>query len=164
MFALFLSGISVFAQTEVEKGLQAINQEVVKGQLEFLASDWTEGRAVGTKGEYISADYIASMFQVYGVKPFGDEEINSLSRREMMAGLRPKSGKSYFQNFSLIQYEQGDEQTLSVISNGLNSEKSVDFGFKTDFNVRTGAVSQSAKAPVVFVGYGFTNDEKGTTT
>jgi len=158
---LFLAGISGFAQTEIEKGLDAITQEAVKGQLGFLASDWTEGRAVGTKGEYISADYIASMFQVYGVKPFGDEEISMPSRHEMMAGMRPKSGKSYYQNFSLIQYEPGEEQTFSVISNGLNSEKSVDFGYKTDFNVRTGAVAQSAKAPVVFVGYGFVNDEKG---
>ncbi|HPE77781.1 MAG TPA: M20/M25/M40 family metallo-hydrolase [Draconibacterium sp.] len=158
---LFLSGIACFAQTEIEKGLDAITQETVKGQLEFLASDWTEGRAVGTKGEYISGDYIASMLQVYGIKPFGDEEINRLSRREMMAGIKPKTGKSYFQNFSLIQYEPGDEQTFSVISNGLNSEKSVDFAYKTDFSVRTGAVAQSAKAPVVFVGYGFVNDEKG---
>lgn len=158
---LFLSVISCFAQTEIEKGLDAITQNAVKGQLEFLASDWTEGRAVGTKGEYISGDYIASMFQVYGIKPFGDEEITRLSRREMMAGLRPKTGKSYFQNFSLIQYEPGEVQTLSVISSSLNSEKSTDFAYKTDFSVRTGAVAQSAKAPVVFVGYGFVNDEKG---
>lgn len=161
LFVLFLSGISVFAQTEIEKGLEAISLDAVKGQLEFLASDWTEGRAVGTKGEYISGDYIASMFQVYGVKPFGDEEINTLSRREMMAGLRPETGKSYFQSFSLIQYEPGEEQFFSVITKGINSEKSVDFGYKTDFNVRTGSVAQSAKASVVFVGYGFANDEKG---
>jgi hypothetical protein len=48
-----------------------------------------------------------------------------------------------------------------VISTGTNSEKSVNFGFKTDFSVRTGAVGQTAKAPVVFVGYGFQNKEKG---
>jgi hypothetical protein len=157
---LILLGISGFAQTEIEKGLAAITEEAVKGQLGFLASDWTEGRAVGTKGEYISGDYIASMFQVYGIKPFGDEEINTLSRQDMMAGLRPKTGKSYFQNFSLIEYEPGAEQIFSIVSTGINSEKSVDFGYKTDFNVRTGAVAQSAKAPVVFVGYGFANDEK----
>ena len=161
LFALFLSGISVFAQTEVEKGLEAITQEVVKGQLEFLASDWTEGRAVGTKGEYIAADYIASMFQVYGVKPYGDEAVSAPSRRDWMAGNRPKAGKTYFQNISLIQYEPGEEQSFSVISTGMNSEKAVNFGFKTDFNVRTGAVGQTAKAPVVFVGYGFQNKEKG---
>ena len=62
-----MSGITVFAQTETEKGLQAITMDAIKGQLEFLASDWTEGRAVGTEGAYVAADYIASMFQVYGI-------------------------------------------------------------------------------------------------
>jgi Zn-dependent M28 family amino/carboxypeptidase len=158
---LLLAGFTVCAQTEVEKGLNAITIEAVKGQLEFLASDWTEGRAVGTKGEYIAADYIASMFQVFGIKPFGDEAVTTLSRRDMMAGIRPQRGKTYFQNFSLIQYEPGDEQSFSVISTSANSEKSVDFGYKTDFNVRTGAVGLSAKAPIVFAGYGFQNKEKG---
>lgn len=158
---LLTAGISVFAQTEEEKGLAAINHETVKGQLDFLASDWTEGRAVGTKGAYLAADYIASMFQVYGIQPFGDEETGRLSRREMMAGMRPKSGRTYFQNFSLIKYEAGEDQSFSVISKGTNSEKSVDFGFKTDFDVRTGSVAQSALASVVFAGYGFTDKENG---
>ncbi len=159
MLAFVLAGNTIFGQTEIEKGLSAITMEAVKGQLEFLASDWTEGRAVGTKGEYLAADYIASVFQVYGIKPFGDEEISSFSRRDILAGNSPKSGKSYFQNFSLIQYEPGEEQTFSVITSGVNSEKSVDFGFKTDFNVRTGSVGQTAKAQVTFVGYGYSDDE-----
>jgi Zn-dependent M28 family amino/carboxypeptidase len=159
--ALLLTGFTVFAQTEVEKGLNAITTEAVKGQLEFLASDWMEGRAVGTRGEYMAGDYIASMFQVFGIQPFGDEVSTTSTRREWMAGIRPQSGKSYFQNFSLIQYEPGDEQSFSVISTSANSEKSVDFGYKTDFNVRTGVVGLSAKAPVVFAGYGFQNKEKG---
>lgn len=161
LFALVLTGIFAFAQTDVEKGLNAITTEAVKGQLEFLASDWMEGRAVGTKGEYMAGDYIASMFRVFGVQPFGDEVSTTPTRREMMAGVRPQRGKSYFQNFSLIQYEPGDEQSFSVISSSANSEKSVDSGYKTDFNVRTGAVGLSAKAPVVFAGYGFQPKEKG---
>jgi len=161
LFTLLLVGFTVFAQTEIEKGMSAITMEAVKGQLEFLASDWTEGRAVGTKGEYIAADYIASMFQVYGIKPFGDEAVGTPSRREWMTGIRPKPGKTYFQNFSLIQYEPGTEQSLSVIFTGINSEKAVNFGYKTDFSVRTGVVGQNAKAPVIFVGYGFQNKEKG---
>jgi hypothetical protein len=159
--ALLLTGFTVFAQTEVEKGLNAITTEAVKGQLEFLASDWMEGRAVGTRGEYMAGDYIASMFRVFGIQPFGDEVSTTSTRREWMAGIRPQSGKSYFQSFSLIQYEPGDEQSFSVISTSANSEKSVDFGYKTDFNVRTGVVGLSAKAPVVFAGYGFQNKEKG---
>lgn len=161
VFVLFMTGLSVFAQTEIDKGMAAITTEAVKGQLEFLASDWTEGRALGTKGEYIAADYIASMFQVYGIKPFGDESVQSVPRRDWMGRNRPKAGKTYFQNFSLIQYEPGEEQSFAVISNAMNSEKAVNFGYKTDFSVRTGAVGQNAKAPVVFVGYGYQNKEKG---
>lgn len=161
LFILLVTGISVFAQTAEQKGLEAITPELVKGQLEFLASDWTEGRAVGTKGAYLAADYIASMFQVYGIKPFGDEVRTRPSRREMMAGIRPKVSKSYFQNFSLIRYEPGEEQTLSIITNGTGSENAVNFGYQTDFSVQTGTVGQTAKAPVVFAGYGYQNKEKG---
>ncbi len=156
---LLLTGPTVFAQTEIEKGMAAITENTVKGQLEFLASDWTEGRAVGTKGAYMSADYIASMLKTYGVEPFGDVVYSRPSRSEMMAGARPTKSKSYYQNFSLIQYEPGEEQSFSVVSSGVGSESSADFGYKTDFYVRTGTVGQTAQAPLVFVGYGFEDEE-----
>lgn len=75
---LFISGHLLIAQNDVEKGLEAISMESIQGQLEFLASDWTEGRAVGTKGAYIAADYIASMLKTYGIQPFGDEAYTRL--------------------------------------------------------------------------------------
>ena len=161
LFILLLTGISLFAQTEVKKGLDAITEDVIKGQLEFLASDWTEGRAVGTKGAYMSADYIASMLKTYGVKPYGDEIRSRPSRREMMAGVRPTVSRSYYQNFSLIQYEPGEEQTLSVVTSGVGSENAVNFGYQTDFYVRTGTVGQTAQAPLVFVGYAFQDKDAG---
>src|SRR5210317_830996 len=105
LLTLLFAGVSVFGQTEIEKGMDAISEEAVKGQLEFLASDWTEGRAVGTKGAYIAADYIASMLKTYGVQPFGDEVYSYPSRSERMAGARPVKTRSFYQNFSLIQYE-----------------------------------------------------------
>lgn len=161
LFIMLLTCVAVFAQTEVKKGFDAITEETVKGQLEFLASDWTEGRAVGTKGAYIAADYIASMLQTYGIKPFGDEVMTRPSRQEMMAGVRPKISKSYYQNFSLIEYEPGEEQTFSVVSSSVGSENAVNFGYQTDFYVRTGTVGQTTQAPLVFVGYGFQNKEEG---
>jgi hypothetical protein len=161
LLILLLSTVSVFAQTEIEKGMEAITQEAIKGQLEFLASDWTEGRAVGTKGAYMAADYIASMLKTYGVEPFGDEIYSLPSRSERMAGVRPTKSKSFYQNFSLIQYEPGEEQTFSVVSGGVGSESSVNFGYKTDFYVRTGTVGQTAQAPLVFVGYGFEDEDNG---
>jgi len=160
-FVFLIADLTLFAQTEAEKGLAAITTEAVKGQLNFLASDWMEGRAVGTRGEYMAADYIASMFQVYGIKPFGDAGMPSMMSRRRMSADMPAGQKTYFQNFSLIQYEPGDEQTLSVISIGGGSESSTDFNFNTDFYVRTGTVGQTAKAPLVFVGYGFVDTKNG---
>ena len=158
---LLLITIFLQAQTEEEKGLATINVESVKGQLEFLASDWTEGRAVGTKGAYLAADYIASVFKMYGVKAFGDKETIWPSREERMSGKKERVESTYYQNFSLVEYEPGEEQTFSVLSNTIGSESSVDFGYHTDFSVRTGSIGLSAKAPLVFVGYGYTNEEKG---
>ncbi len=158
---LFFACTALFAQVEEQKGLEAITIESIKGQLGFLASDWTEGRAVGTKGAYMAADYIAAMFQTYGVKPFGDQVYSRPTRAELMAGIRPTASKSYFQNFSLIEYEPGDEQQLSVISGKTGSESSIEFNFKTDFYVNTGSVGQSGKGGLVFIGYGFQDEEKG---
>jgi hypothetical protein len=41
--------------TPKEKGLQSITMDAIKGQLEFLASDWMEGRQTGESG----SDYTA---------------------------------------------------------------------------------------------------------
>lgn len=161
LFLFLISGIMLFAQTNEEKGLAAITDDAVRGQLEFLASDWTEGRAVGSKGAYIAADYIAAMLKTYGVKPFGDETYTHPSRSERMAGARPTKYRTFYQNFSLIQYEPGEEQIFSVVSGMPGSESAVNFAYKTDFYVRTGSVGQTANAPLVFAGYGFADKEDG---
>ena len=69
----FIYSINSNAQlTPKEKGLQAITIDAIKGQLEFLSSDWMEGRATGERGAYLAADYVASMFRVFGAAPAGD--------------------------------------------------------------------------------------------
>ena len=161
LLLMVFSGYTIQAQNEVEKGLEAITESAVKGQLEFLASDWTEGRAVGTKGAYMAADYIASMFKVYGIEPFGDTEHRTPSRAQRMAGMVESEEKTFFQNFSLLEYSSGNEQLLSVITQNAERETSADFNYKSDFNVATGTVGRSGKAPLVFAGYGY-RDVKGS--
>jgi Zn-dependent M28 family amino/carboxypeptidase len=150
----------VYGQSEAEKGLEAITESAVRGQLEFLASDWTEGRAVGTKGGYMAADYIASILKIYGVEPFGDVEQRTPTRSERSAGLLPSQEKTYFQNFTLLEYSPGEEQNLSVVTHSPGRESAADFTFKTDFDVTPGTVGRSGKAPLVFAGYGF-KEENG---
>ena len=69
--------------TATERGLQAITGDAIKAQLGFLSSDWMEGREAGEKGEYMAADYIASMLQSYGIKPGGDYQATAGRQRIM---------------------------------------------------------------------------------
>lgn len=140
--------------TPAEKGLATINRNVIQGQLEFLASDWMEGRRTGEKGEMISSDYIASMLRVYGVKPAGD----FITPRP---GSAPSDGgRSYFQNLALIKTTSGNEQTMHLRESADGNEKNVSFTYYTDFLLRPQS-SATIEAPVVFAGYGFKSDKLG---
>ena len=146
-------------QSSIKKGLSAINENTIKGQLQFLASDWMEGRAVGTKGAELSSEYIASMFQVFGVEPFGDKKQRFIHNWFDLDDL--DKGSSYFQNFNLLEYRSGDDHKLSVITKNNEGQKSVDFKYKTDFDVDIKTVGVSGAAPIVFVGYGFSKPKEG---
>lgn len=161
LFLILLTAVVSQAQNEVDRGLEAITESAVKGQLEFLASDWTEGRAVGTKGAYLAADYIASMFKVYGIEPFGDVEQIVTDQSNRMTGMVPSTKTTYFQNFSLLEYAPGKEQALSVVTQSPGRETAADFNFKSDFNVNPVTVGRSGKAPLVFAGYGYENEKEG---
>ena len=135
------------------KGLSAINQNVIQSQLDFLASDWMEGRRAGEKGELISSDYIASMLRLYGVKPWGDRYPTINLANEALIGER-----SYFQNFVLLKTSPGDEQALKLKINENSSSKTIDFTYNVDFSIRP-LSSVEIEAPVVFAGYGFKSDK-----
>jgi len=152
---LLLFAVMVFQpcsgqENYVEKGLKAISRDVLKAQMGFLASDWTEGRETGEKGEYIAGDYIASMLQLYGVKPGGDN-INTW-------GYNMRSEKTYFQKFTLLKTVQGDEHQMKIISSDGSSASTVNLIFNTDFFFRSSNRQTELEAPVVFVGYGFKNE------
>lgn len=151
--------IPLYAQTDsLGKGLNSINSETVKGQLEFLASDWMEGRETGTRGCYMAGDYIASMFKVFCIQPAGDVEWTRPSRAERRAGKHAEQIQTYFQNIGLLAYEPGNEQVLKLKD---KDGRILSFNYKSDFSLSTGTVGIEAEAPVVFVGYGYRNDEEG---
>jgi hypothetical protein len=147
--------------TPKDKGLQAITLDVIKGQLEFLASDWMEGRETGKKGFYLASDYVKSMFQVSGVAPAGDPAMGMGGGFRMArnaGGGRPAApSKSYFQNFTLIEPVPGGSASLSISKNG----RQFTFVDSVDFMVGAGAMSTKFEAPVVFVGYGLVDKTNG---
>jgi hypothetical protein len=157
---LFIT-FSALAQDAKEKGLEAITERAVRGQLEFLASDWTEGRHTGRPGIYLAADYIASLFQVYGLEPGGDPEYAYPTRAQRMAGMRPTAYRSYFQHFDLIEYKSGENHEFSIVNISESGTIAIDFDYRTDFSVRTSDVAVDIEMPVVFAGYGFTDEKSG---
>jgi hypothetical protein len=158
-FILILSSRIISGQmSPVEKGMQAITPDVLKAQLGFLASDWTEGRETGEKGEYLAADYIAGMLQLYGVKPGGD-----YPQPHGYTNIQKANERTYFQNFILLKTTPGDEQVLKLKETDGNSIKTTEFIFNIDFTLsgRPAEASAEIDAPVIFAGYGFKNDKLG---
>jgi len=150
-----------------EKGLQSITLDAVKGQLEFLASDWMEGRATGERGSYLAADYVASMFRVFGAAPAGDPAMGGRGRYVVIGN--PTTGpsgqggqsfappKSYFQNFTLIESQPSGGSTLILKKGGQ------EYIFKegVDFSISRATMDIKFDAPVVFVGYGVQDKTNG---
>jgi hypothetical protein len=108
------------------------SQDQVRADIFYLASDRLEGRGVGTQGLDLAADYVATRFEALGLKPL------------------PALG-GYFQPFDMTVTETiGGETTLS----------SADKTYKLDdqFTALKMSAEKSFSGPVVFAGYGITNE------
>lgn len=154
MICLFMASFSI-AQTPKEKGLEAITMESIKAQLEFLSSDWTEGRETGTRGIFMAGDYVASMFKYAGVQPGGDLMRSFARRGRNMGSSAPQ--RSYFQNFTLVETLPGGESSLKVTNGG----RAYSFVDRVDFSIPRASASAEVSGNVVFVGYGIESDELG---
>jgi hypothetical protein len=58
---------------DVQAAMASIDAERIRAHVKFLADDLLEGRGTGTRGGDIAAHYIASQFELYGLKPAGDD-------------------------------------------------------------------------------------------
>jgi len=153
---LFFSNGLIAQDSPQEKGLNVITLDAIKAQLEFLASDWTEGRETGKKGIYMAGDYVASMFKFSGVKGGGDMG-RSMGRRMMMRReAMPEPERTYFQNFTLLQTLPGGQSSLSVKVD----DREFMFQDNIDFTLRASS-SANISGELVFVGYGIVSEEFG---
>lgn len=158
--SLILLSLGASAQVNNEdtrKGLDAITENVLKSQLGFLSSDWMEGRETGEKGEYMSADYIASMLQFMGVAPGGDISAGPAGMYAGATGMGSRTGvreRSYFQNFQLTKSMPGELQTMSVVTATQTGSRTTHFNYGIDYSLRNTTAGFEIDAPVVFVGYG----------
>lgn len=146
------------APDKFKAGLEAITAKDTLAMLTYIASDLLEGRETATRGYSLAAEYAASLFKMWGVKPAGDMPMR-------MGGFRPGGGqapqapreRTYFQDFALR--ETTDAQTsITIEANKAGAVKTRTFQGGQDFAAGFGGMGGGAEgtltAPVVFVGYG----------
>ncbi len=110
-----------------------ITQADLRAQVAYLASEKLEGRATGSEGAKLAADFIADQFKA--------------------AGLQPAPGNSGF--FHPFEFNAGvrvvtNANTLTVSGENLAAV----FGVQKDFRPLSFTANAEAEGEVVFVGYG----------
>ncbi|MCG8476038.1 MAG: M20/M25/M40 family metallo-hydrolase [Cytophagales bacterium] len=131
--------LSAIAQGQNVKlaGLKAIDSASVRSTLSFLASDWMEGREVGRKGAYMASEYIANLFDIYGLKPL--------------------SGNSFFQPVQLIEFKAGKNQEMQLIE----GSRKILLKDGTDFKLASPSqLGLKTTSEIVFVGYGLQDETR----
>jgi Zn-dependent M28 family amino/carboxypeptidase len=128
--------------------MQKINPERIRGHVRFLSHDLLEGRGTGQRGGDIAAEYIATQFALYGLKPAGDNG-------------------AYLQKVPMVGITPQPETTFSLASSkGAGTDlKPLDDYVAYD---QTQQPQSDVDAEIVYVGYGITapeykwDDYKGT--
>src|SRR5580700_6459183 len=67
--------------------MQKIDPERIRAHVRYLSHDLLEGRGTGQRGGDIAAEYIATQFALYGLKPVGD--FGSFMQKVPMVGITP---------------------------------------------------------------------------
>ncbi len=137
-------------------GFESITPRDTLAMLNYLASDWMEGRDTGSRGYAMAADYVVSLFKMWGIKPGGDRPRVDLAVARAMAGQTSRQTmsmeRSYFQEFTLKEIIDSQTSVRVEISRGVFS-KSKKFESGVDF-MSTLSSDEDISGPVVFAGYG----------
>jgi hypothetical protein len=118
----------------VLQAMEQIGPGPIEEHMRRLADDALEGRATGTRGYLMAADYVARRFEELGLRAAGDDD-------------------GYFQSVPLRSTELlSEESSMTLLRNGETLPLEID----TDFTMRGDFVRERAEltASVVFVGFG----------
>ena len=117
-----------------------VSGEKMRAHVKYLASDELEGRGVGTRGEKLATDYIASQLQVAGVKPGGDNG-------------------TYFQRVPLVGCATLPQATMTI--KGKNGNVSLTYVKDYVGTATSQKAANNFDAEAVFVGHGIEAPEFG---
>jgi Zn-dependent M28 family amino/carboxypeptidase len=134
--AILGGGVLLAAKSHTPK----IAAEKIRQHVKYLASDALEGRGTGQKGGDLAADYIATQFKRYGLKPAGENG-------------------TYFQSVPLVGVKTLPETSFALVP---SSGEPLVLRNLDDFvtSNETQTASAEIDAPIVFVGYGITAPEE----
>lgn len=142
------------APDNVKVGFEAISATDTMAMLSYIASDWMKGRDTGDNGFAMAADYVVSLFKMWGIKPGGDQPTSSFNFRRMTQGGAPPAPpeRSYLQEFAL-RLTGNVQASLSLEVRKGDMVKTQSFESGVDFaSMRSSAGTISAS--VIFIGYG----------
>jgi Zn-dependent M28 family amino/carboxypeptidase len=117
-----------------EQAMAVVEAQRIRAHVKFLASDLLEGRGTGQRGGDIAAEYIATEFALYGLKPAGDNG-------------------SYLQKVPLDGIATQDESTLSLVP---DRGAPLDLVYRKDFVAtdESGNTRDDLNTDLVWMGYG----------
>jgi Zn-dependent M28 family amino/carboxypeptidase len=130
-----------------EQAMVAIDSEKIRAQVKFLSHDLLEGRGTGQRGGDVAAQYIATQFELYRLKPAGDN--GTFLQKVPMVGVTTEPSSTY----SLLP-AKGEP----IVLRGKDDIVAMD---------ETSQPSTDIDAPIVWMGYGIDapefnwNDYKG---
>lgn len=135
-------------------GFDSITGKDAIAYLTFLASDSLQGRDTASLGYDIAAEYVASMFTLWGIKPAGDfiRPTRQGRFRTPSQAQTQKPKRGYFQNIAFREI-LSNEGMVNVEWRKGNQKKTRTFYSNVDYSYSASG-TQSFTAPVVFVGYG----------
>jgi Zn-dependent M28 family amino/carboxypeptidase len=117
-----------------EQAMAVVDPEKIRAQVKFLASDLLEGRGTGARGGDIAAEYIATQFALYGLKPAGDNG-------------------TYMQKVPMVGIATQDDSTFAFVPDKVAP---MDLRNRTDVVAmdETTNTQDEIDAPIVWMGYG----------
>ncbi len=138
--ATMLNTPTVPSLTPAAQGaMRSIDAEKIRAHVKFLASDLLEGRGPGQRGNAIAADYIATQFALYGLKPAGENG-------------------TYFQKVPMVAVKTLPESTFSFVGKN-GTTMTLRGGDDYEGSNQTATPDVTVDSPIVFVGYGINAPE-----
>src|SRR5215469_18202350 len=91
--AFYLDAQASKTTTKVAASSLHADDQKIRAHVKFLSSDLLEGRGTGQRGGDLAAEYIATQFELFGLKPAGDQ--GTYFQGVPMVGVKTLPGTSF---------------------------------------------------------------------